>query len=146
MKERKLLKEGPATFYVKWASKTDKSGNIYKTKAGDDKIVVVLYVTDSAGQSEEVFVNFTCKWLQYLTPLINSLGIPNNYTAEMIFNNPETMDGSYGLCVLAHEEYLGVKQNKIAMFSRKLVGPELMAHSPAVAPGMNEFRDDEIPF
>lgn len=151
-REFTLLASGKAYFYVKWAATLGKDRQPLMSKSGLRMIKVTCNCTDKNQKSEDVITYFTESGLDYLGRLMDSVGIPSNYSPESIFRDPAILLGQEGECFLDHEESPEYgKRNRIAIFKQKLFHPIKNRLSPdePVVPTRAEsddFDDTEIPF
>lgn len=149
--DKKLLASGVGRFYIKDVYTTDKEGERLTAKSsGDEMIKVVCVVTDSFGNNENVWVNFTRTWLKFLAGLMDSVGIPAGYSLEATFDDPFILIGRVGECLIDIEKSDKYGTNNKLKFIKQLnaihTHERLPSNKVEQKAESNDFFSDEIPF
>lgn len=162
-REFKLLTPGPASFYIKSVFNKDRNDQPLQSSTGVNMIKVVCVVTDSAGETEDVYVSFTENGLFFLEKLIKALDLPPHIKPNLVFDDPEILEGRQGKCVAGiRETQQWGKRNEITSFVRNLaqeVKPKLLPDLPGFIQNFKKEKgkpastqvvdpelDDDIPF
>lgn len=145
--ERKLLSEGPGSFYVKWATNKAKDGTPLLSKAARiPMILVCLACKDMYGQDAEIYTYFSQNGSMFLYKLLDAIGIPVSYTAEVVMSDPSILVGRIGECMIDIEETeKWGKNNKVSTYIKKLHRNPALQETFEQAPASRNSRDD-VPF
>jgi len=104
----KILKEGPAKFYIKSVFLKSKMGGPLVTSKGDPYISMSFKVTDSNGESENVSKMFVLKYKRELEKLFNAIG--KSHWVEKIQHKAfpwDSLEDQDGFCRLVTEKATG---------------------------------------
>lgn len=138
-KERKILAEGPGTFYIKWVSDKDKEEKVLRSKkSGERMIKICCCVTDSLNQTEDIYRYFVENWPVFIHELFESAGLSGE--PLRLFENPMMLKNKMGKCKITVKNSIEWGDQNELKFLKASKSEELSQHNPA-----NDFNDS-IPF